>query len=250
MLTANDSSFASGATGMRFLTQTSTATITAYHADVPDGSAPTTTTTTAPSTTTTTTTTMPGSGTVLGTDTFQRPNQSLWGTAADGHTWGGDANANGAFSIAGNTGLVTRTNGNSYSAVLGPTATNAEVYATGSLSSFVNSNFGDVLRWTDGNNWYKAYIDGASLVVQKKVGGTTTILATVPFAANPATSYTVHFRAVGSTLTANVWSASSAEPSGWMLTANDNSLTSGSSGMRFLTQSGTVTVTSFLARSL
>jgi hypothetical protein len=35
-----------------------------------------------------------------------------------------------------------------------------------------------------------------------------------------------------------------------MLTANDNSLTSGYSGMRFLTQSGTVTVTSFLARSL
>ena len=81
-----------------------------------------------------------------------------------------------SFSISGNAGLVSNTGGNSYSAMLGPAATNAEVYATGSMSSFTNSNFGDVLRWTDGNNWYKAYVDGQNLVLQKKVAGTTTIV--------------------------------------------------------------------------
>jgi hypothetical protein len=259
MLTAGDSAFASGSTGMRFLTQTGTLTVTSFQADVPgNGSPPTTTTptttTTTPTTTTTTptttTTTVPSSGTVLGTDTFQRANQPLWGTATDGHTWGGDANTNAAFSVAGNAGLVTNTGGNSYSAVLGPATTDAEVYATGSISSFNNSNFGDVLRFTDGNNWYKAYINGGNLVIQKKVSGTATILATVPFAAQAATSYTIHFRAVGSTLTANVWTASSAEPTGWMLTTSDTTLTSGHSGMRFLTPAGTLTVTSFQARSL
>jgi hypothetical protein len=90
------------------------------------------------------------------------------------------------------------------------------VYATGSLSSFSNSNFGAVLCWTDGNNWYKAFIDGASLFIQKKVAGTATILASVPFTATAGTSYTIHFRAVGATLTANVWAASGSEPSGWM----------------------------------
>jgi hypothetical protein len=55
---------------------------------------------------------------------------------------------------------------------------------------------------------------------------------------------------VGSTLTANVWAASGSEPSGWMVTASDSTFTSGYSGMRFLTQSGTATVTSFLAKSL
>jgi hypothetical protein len=104
-----------------------------------------------------------------------------------------------------------------------------------------------VLRWTDGNNWYKAYIDGQNLVLQKKVAGTTTVVGTVPFAAAAGTAYTIHFRVVGSTLTANVWAASGPEPSGWMITVTDTSLTSGYCGLRILTQSGTATITAFQA---
>src|SRR5260221_7308808 len=100
---------------------------------------PTSTTTPTPTPTSTRTPTpSPTPGTALGTDTFQRANQSLWGTASDGQTWGGDANSQKAFSISGNAGLVSNTGGTSYSAVLGPTAANAEVYATG-FSSFSNS---------------------------------------------------------------------------------------------------------------
>ncbi len=142
---------------------------------------------------------------------------------------------------------MTNTGSTSYSVVLGSTATDAEVYATGSLSSFTNSNFGDVLRWTDGNNWYKAFIDGSSLYIQKKVSGTATILTSVAFTASAGTSYTIHFRVAGTTLEANVWASSGTEPSGWMVTTTDSSLTSGYCGMRFLTQAGTATVTSFKA---
>ena len=191
---------------------------------------------------------MPASST-LATDTFQRANQSLWGTASDGQTWGGDANTLSTFSISGNAGVVN-SGSSSDSAVLGPVATDAEVYATGSLSSYTSANFGDVLRWTDGNDWYKAYIDGSSLVVQKKVAGAATILTTVPFAAAAGTAYTIHFRVQGSTLTANVWPASGTEPSGWMATVTDTSLSSGYCGMRFLSQGGTATVTAFQANSL
>lgn len=187
---------------------------------------------------------------MLGNDTFQRANQSLWGTASDGQPWGGDANSLGVFSISSGAGLVTNTGGSSYSAVLGPAAADAEVFATGSLISFTNSNLGDVLRWTDGNNWYKAYIDGGNLIIQKKVTGTTTILASKPFVAAAGTPYTIHFRAVGATLTVNAWTASGAEPSGWMLTATDGTFASGRAGMRLLTQTGTATVTSFRAGSL
>jgi streptogramin lyase len=256
MATASDSTLTSGYCGMRFLTQSGTATVTSFQANVLGGSGtstptPTPTSTPTPTPTSTSTPTpTPTPGAVLATDTFQRAKQSHWGTASDGHTWGGDANSQSAFSISGDTGLVSNTGSASYSAVLGPQATNAEVYATGSISSFSNSNFGDVLRWTNGNNWYKAYIDGAHLIIQKKVSGTTTILASVPFAATAGSSYTVHFRAVGSTLTANVWATSGSEPSGWMATASDSTLTSGYCGMRFLTQSGTATVTSFQAKSL
>jgi streptogramin lyase len=202
------------------------------------------------STTTTTTTVPPASGTVLGTDTFSRPNQALWGTASDGQTWGGDANTNSVFSISTNTGRVTNTGGASYSAVLGPNATNTDVQITGSISVFANSNFGPVLRWTDANNWYKAYTDGARLIIQKKVAGATTILASTPFAATAGTSYTIDFRAVASTLNASIWPTSSSPPSTWMLTATDTSLVSGRTGLRFLTQNGTATITSFQATSL
>jgi hypothetical protein len=187
----------------------------------------------------------------LGTDTFQRANQLHWGTASGGQFWSGDANSLGAFSVSGGAGLVTSSTGSkSYSAVLGPVAADAEVFATSSASSFAHSNVGDALRWADGNNWYKAYVDGGNLVIQKKVSGITTILASKPFGATARTSYTIHFRVVGSTLTANVWPTSGAEPGSWMLTATDGTFASGQAGMHFLTQKSRVTVTSFRAGSL
>ena len=209
---------------------------------------PTSTSTTTPTTTATPTST-PTTGT-LAQDTFHRANQSHWGTASDGHVWGGDANGNAAFSIANNAGVVSNGGGTSYSAVLGASASDAEVYATGSISAFSGSNFGDVLRWTDGNNWYKAYIDGSSLIIQKKVSGATTILASVPFAASAGTAYRIHFRVVGTTLTANVWAASGTEPSGWMASTSDSSLSSGQAGLRILTQTNKATITAFQANAL
>jgi hypothetical protein len=154
------------------------------------------------------------------------------------------------FSISGNAGRVANTGSTSYSAVLGGAAPDAEAFATGSISSFADSNFGDVLRWNDGNNWYKAYVDGANLLIQKKVNGVTTILATRPFTAAAGAAYTIHFRAVGPTLTANAWAATGSEPAGWMLTTTDTTFTAGYAGMRFLTQTGAATITSFTAKAL
>jgi streptogramin lyase len=273
--TASDSSLTAGQVGLRVQVASGiTAKITSFVATVPGAAGtvtPTTTSTptatvTTPTTTPTltptqtptptptttvvpTTTSTPVSGTVLGQDTFQRANQSFWGTASDGQSWGGDANMVSAFSIASNTGHLTNTT-TSYSAVLGPVATNEDVVVSGSISNFSNNNFGPVLRWTDGNNWYKAYIDGTSLTIQKKVNGTATTLKTVSFAATAGTEYTLHFSVSGTTLSANVWPSSGAEPSGWMATATDSSLTSGQCGLRLLSQGATATITSFVAKSL
>jgi streptogramin lyase len=206
-----------------------------------------------PTPTTTTPTPTPTPGAVLATDTFQRANQTFWGTASDGHAWGGDANNLNVFSIVSNTGHIA--NGStSYSAVLGPPTTNAEILLSGSLSSFnsTSTNIGGVLRWKDGNNWYKAYIDGSNnLVVQKKVNGSTTILGTAPFSPKAGTSYTLRFRVSGSTLSAKVWQTGSTEPTSWMVTVTDSSLPSGFCGLRMLVQSGVVaTYTSFQATSV
>ncbi|HYX51016.1 MAG TPA: hypothetical protein VE843_14815, partial [Ktedonobacteraceae bacterium] len=188
-------------------------------------------------------------GTTLAQDTFERANEQHWGNASDGQTWAGDANTSSVFSISNNTGKLAN-GGTAYNAVLGPVATNAEVIFSGSISSFTNTNLGAVLRWKDTNNWYKAYISGGSLVIQKKINGTNTTLKTVPFAATAGTSYSIDFSVVGTTLSANAWPTSTTEPAGWMATATDSSLVSGNCGLRIQLQSGiTATITSFQAVS-
>jgi hypothetical protein len=146
-----------------------------------------------------------------------------------------------------NSGQVSNTT-TSYSAVLGPKVANAEVLFSGSMSNYTSNNLGAVLRWTDNNNWYKAYITGTQLVVQKKVAGSTTILGSTSFTATAGTSYTLRFRVVGSTLYAKVWQTGTSEPTGWQITVTDTSFASGYCGLRMLAQSGaTASYTSFLA---
>src|SRR5260370_38517948 len=125
-----------------------------------------------------------------------------------------------------------------YSAVLGPVATDAQVLFTGSMNAFTGANIGAVLRWNDTNNWYKAYIDGASLVVQKKVNGSTAILGSVPFVASVNTGYLLRFQIAGSTLSARAWPAGSAEPTSCGGQATDSTLPSGSVGLRMQWHSG------------
>ncbi len=261
-LTTSDTSLTTGYTGVRVLTQGGTATFTSFQATaLGTGSTPTPTPTigttptvgTSPTpsptigTSPTPTATTPPSGQPLGTDTFQRANQARWGNASDGQAWGGDANLYNNFSITNKAGVVTNSGNNIYSAVLGPSTTNAEVVLSGSLTSYANANFGAVLRWTDANNWYKAYMSGSTFYIQKKIAGNATFIASAPFTANANTSYTIRFRIVGTTLSAKVWATGSTEPSAWTVTATDTSIAAGYCGIRMQTQSGTATITSFTA---
>ena len=197
-----------------------------------------------------TSTPVPSPAGTIAQDTFQRANQSSWGTASDGNVWGGDATNGSVFSVSNHTGMIK--NGSTiYSAVLGPAATDAQVLFTGSMSSYADTNLGAVLRWTDGDNWYKAYIDGRSLVVQKRVNGTLVTLKTAPFAATGGTSYNLRFQASGTTLSAKVWPASEAEPANWMVTVSDSTFSSGHVGVRVLEFGGvSATYTSFTATRL
>ncbi len=192
----------------------------------------------------------PAQGTVntLAQDTFQRQNQPLWGTATDGRTWQGDANAVNAFSIANGAGQIANAQG-TLNAVLGQPVANVNVTMNGALNHFNNGNvnLGAVVRWTDGNNWYKMLIDGTHLILLKRVKGVTTTLGTVPFQAQDGMMYSLRFQAIGAMLFARVWSAGATEPAKWMLNITDTALTTGQAGIRVLLQKGTVaTITSFL----
>ena len=208
---------------------------------------PTATATTPTPTATATVTPTPGPGTTLAQDTFQRIDQKLWGTASNGQTWGGDANTQAVFSIHNNVGQIANGTG-PYNAVLGPVATDAEVLFTGSMSNFTNNNLGAVLRWQNTNNWYKAYINGTSLVIQVKVNGATTILSQVAFPATANTAYNLRFRIVGTTLSAKAWATTATEPTTWTATATNTVLTSGQCGLRIQVLGATsASITAFQA---
>lgn len=204
----------------------------------------------------TTPSSMPNGVNILAQDTFQRPNQTFWGTASDGREWDGDTNNISVFSILNNAGQISEgatAPKSTYNGLLGPSITDAEVLSSGSVNRFDQGkvNLGVVLRWTDNNNWYKALIDGTALKILKRVNGITTELGTVPFSAQAGAAYTLRFRAVGAMLFAKAWSTGSAEPQTWMLAVMDTTLPSGFGGVRVLLERGSiVSITSFAEMSV
>jgi hypothetical protein len=177
--------------------------------------------------------------TILAQDTFQRANQRYWGTASDGLRWGADANNLSSFAIAGDRGVIANGQG-AFEATLGPQVADADVLISGAISRYGpgTSNMGALLRWSDAQDWYKAYIDGAQLVLLKEVAGKIIVLDTITYPAQGGAAYTLRFRAVGSMLMAKVWPAGRSEPAAWMVTATDTSLTTGFGGVRVVILGG------------
>src|SRR5215469_3367123 len=181
----------------------------------------------------------PATVSLLAQDTFQRANQLHWGTASDGQAWGEDAQKSPSFSIRGDVGQIASGHG-VYNAIIGPMVTDAEIVFSSTLSHFGPSHLGVVLRWTDANNWYKAYIDGSQLILLKRVAGKISRLASAAFMAQNGTSYSLRFRVAGSLLSARAWPIGRAEPTTWMVMATDTALTAGFGGLRPVIQNGAV----------
>ena len=176
---------------------------------------------------------------VLAQDTFQRADQTLWGTASDGKAWGGDANTSPAFSVTNGTGQIANTAG-TFNALAGPVVGNVDVEVQAEANQFVNDvntmNIGITLRWQDTNNWYKALIDGNNFSIDRAVNGNMTIIDTMPFAAQGGTAYTIRFEAIDTTLQAKVWPSNQTEPPNWMLVISDATFAQGQAGVRVVMQ--------------
>jgi len=192
-------------------------------------------------------------------DTFARQDQPLWGTASDGNLWRGDANQpdmTGAFSIKGHQGRITGLGPQRqtiyFNALLGMPAGNVDVVAVGVVQQFNGKdNLGVLVRWTDGNHWYKALIDGTHLTILLRNGGTSETIASMPFTAQGNMSYTLRFRAAGATLSARVWQTGTPEPQNWMITVTDTTLTTGRVGLRVvLHDTNMIDITSFVANTV
>lgn len=192
---------------------------------------------------------LPSGVSVIARDTFQRAAQVFWGTASDGHTWTSDANSIEIFSIASGAGLIAAGQG-AFNAILGPASADVDVTFSASVNQFSANgvvNIGAVLRWTDGNDWYKALLNGTQLQILSRVRGVTTVLASLPFTAQGGQAYTLLFRALGANLLVKAWQSGQPEPANWLLKATDTALAQGMAGIRVVLQNTTtIRVTSFL----
>ncbi len=179
---------------------------------------------------------LPSGVTMLVQDTFQRPNQSLWGQSSDGQIWSGDANANPSFSIVNGAGQISGGQG-AVQAIMHVASQDAELLVSGTVNQYNahgTINLGSVLRWQDSQNWYKVLIDGSKLQLLKSVQGKISVLATQPFNAVGGTAYSIRFRILGSDLFAKAWSSTQPEPAHWGLMVIDTNLRTGNSGIRVL----------------
>ena len=187
-------------------------------------------------------------------DNFQRNDQAgSWGKVGN-QKWKIATGDKGAFSVANGAGFISTLAiqpppqaANFYTATIGPATSNTiDASSTFTMQFNGQNNMGITLRWEDGNNYYKAYVDGTQLVLMKKSNGQQAALASFSFAAQNDVAYTLRFRSSGSALLAKVWQADQQEPVNWMIQAQDTDLTTGKAGIRALLLPGdTIQISSF-----
>ncbi|MGW5429947.1 carbohydrate binding domain-containing protein [Streptomyces sp. NPDC004059] len=182
-------------------------------------------------------------------DTFTRTVANGWGSADTGQAWTTSGGATSDYSTTGTTGnhSLTSVNVSRYTVTAAPSA-DVDLVATVSTSALAAGGphyVGLVARWLDANNSYYARLacntdQTLTLVLQKRVGGTQTDLATVNIPGTHAAGaqFKVRFQVSGSTLRARAWPVASLEPSLWQATITDTSLTAaGSVGVRSILSS-------------
>jgi hypothetical protein len=112
-------------------------------------------------------------------------------------------------------------------------------------------NLGIVLRWTDPNNWYKAFIDGQHLTILRDIKGTMSVLAQANVVTSAGVAQTLLFRSFGTLLCAKVWPSDTPEPQNWMLSTRDKTFSTGQFGIRVFEQPHTeITILSFKATAV
>jgi len=166
---------------------------------------------------------------VQSSDTFNRGNQSGWGTASDGesYTFSGHAATE---AISGHEGVISATSGSDTHAQLGSsTLTDQQLQCRIAVN-----NSGDVagiearFSAASGSTCYKLVWYSGDIHLNKSNAGVNTVLTQYGgFTMTPGTFYQFKLLVVGTVLYGKVWADSGSEPTDWMLQASDSSIASG-----------------------
>lgn len=175
------------------------------------------------------------------TDTFTRVTASGWGSADTGQAWTTSGGAAGDYSTNGSKGIQSNNSTATFRhSTLPVGGTDMRIRAT------LNINTGAVAtaaatsvvaaRLADTSNYYLAQLsfntdDSVTLFIGKRVAGSFTALSspvTVVTGYTANQQITVDVEVAGSTVRAKAWAtATSSEPTSWLVSATDTSLTAG-----------------------
>jgi hypothetical protein len=172
-------------------------------------------------------------------DTYSRTVVSGWGSADTGQAWTVVPTA-ADYSVTGNVGHINVPVENVfYNASLNAGGANVDLtvsFSTNKLASGGPQAVEVAARWADVQNFYaaRALLNTDQSVVfdvRKRVLNAQTVLNSTasPGVTHAAsTFYKIRLQVIDDLVRAKIWLATNTEPSGWTVTANDTTLTSGS----------------------
>ncbi len=165
--------------------------------------------------------------TILGADNYANNGRVLtngWNVSYDGQTWNILQGGAARFSVVGNKGQVTGGTGGQVAALGSGTSIDQDVRVRVSVSATADA-VSAMGRATAGTTNYRARLLNNTFYLLSVVAGVTTVLASTPFTTSINTNYQIHLRLRGSTISGSVWLDGTIEPSVFMLSVTDTSIT-------------------------
>jgi len=162
-------------------------------------------------------------------DTFQRANQSGWGTASNGMTWAPSAGitaGDGSLAISSNEGVISGSSQHSTFETLG-SATAADVSG---LMRFSDSDgqelLGMTLRGQSSGNMDLLRYDGSNAFqFMVRSGGAWTVVSTTSFPITAGGFYWLRFQVQATSVSFRAWPDGSPEPATWAWTGTSATVT-------------------------
>jgi len=170
-------------------------------------------------------------------DTFQRPNQSGWGTASDGMTWSSGS----SLSISSDEGLISNSAASSFATLGSATTADGNALVRFLVGSTSADTAGIILRHQSNGNMDLARYDGnGHLQFLVMSGGSWTVVSQTSFSPSAGSFYWLRAEVQGSSVYLKVWAAGSTEPSAWTWSGTSSTITTaGEMGLYGFAASGT-----------
>jgi hypothetical protein len=190
--------------------------------------------------------------TTTAADTFTRTVANGWGTSDTGQVWTTSGGVAGDYAVATGTGNHTQTSTNvarkTVLAALALTDQDEVITVTvPAVATVAALDAGLMLRYVDASNHYVVELSFgllgvATLRIDTVIAGVTTLgvaTYTMPTAYTATSVWTIRARVVGTTISGKAWLTSTAEPTAWLVTATNGSLTAASAvGVRTIAETG------------